>query len=70
MPATNTAPRMHDLFIKTVTDPLRLPVLHKVMERLVTMAPRTNVEETSTGSTRCGGPRPRSPSRSRLLRPS
>jgi len=37
---------VHDLFTKTVTEPPRLPVLHKVVERLATMAPRTNVEET------------------------
>jgi regulator of RNase E activity RraB len=36
---------VHDLFTKTITEPPRLPLLHKVVERLATLAPRANVEE-------------------------
>lgn len=33
------------MFTKTITEPPRLPVLHKVVERLAMLAPRANVEE-------------------------
>jgi hypothetical protein len=36
---------VHVLFTKTIIEPPRLPVLHKVVERLATLAPRANVEE-------------------------
>jgi hypothetical protein len=37
---------VHDLFTKTTTEPPKLPVLHRVVERLATMAPRTDLEKT------------------------
>jgi EAL domain-containing protein (putative c-di-GMP-specific phosphodiesterase class I) len=36
---------VHDLFTKTVSEAPRLPVLHRVVERLAGLAPRTDVEE-------------------------
>src|SRR5258706_572731 len=37
---------VHDLFTKTITEPPKLPVLHRVVEYLAATAPRTNAEET------------------------
>ena len=37
---------VHDLFTKTTAEPPRLPVLLTMVERLATIAPRMNVEET------------------------
>lgn len=37
---------VHDMFTKTTAEPPRLPVLLKVVQRLATIAPRMNVEET------------------------
>lgn len=36
---------VHDLFTRTITEPPRLPVLHAVVERLASIAPRSNVDE-------------------------
>lgn len=56
---------VHELFTKTMIEPPRLPVLLRVVERLATLAPRVNVEESSTGSTRYGERPTTNPSLSR-----